>query len=272
MMTLQHAALSALAIFRKMKYTGGFEERFKDEIPWILLPDALRFYTGNRYVTHFERALNGECAWIAFPSEKTLTWLDKSVFYPAHVMYGIPKYSTFKPCAIGEEMQIREFDKRNYDHPYYHALRIHMQQDIVMDEVVRGQLVDVSGRFEDRFLLKYSGKVISGEEFRYQIAKFEEMGFMWLVGKVYTATGVLLDRQWYKDNVLSSIEKAYSPELAANTWKYMAISDELDYRIKSKNFFWLTQEEFNSYILSPDLIDTLNSMYSEAYLRTFAEL
>lgn len=53
MITLQHSLvyLSALA-----KDGLADLEKFKKGIPWTLLPDALRCYTGNREYTHFEES------------------------------------------------------------------------------------------------------------------------------------------------------------------------------------------------------------------------
>ena len=188
---------------------------------------------------------------------------DKWIKY--HVASGI------KPCVIGEATQIDAFDEHNFAHYSYHLLRTHLQQDIVLDDILRKDFVDVSGRFDDRFVIRHNGKVIDGKELRRLVALYEEVGFIYLIGAVLRKTGILLTREWFDENVYQALLEVYPKDLADNTYRYMTISDEVNERFKKLNFD-LTQEEIDSVGLTDDLMYYLNDMYLKALHESIIEI
>ena len=60
MNTLQHTIIYLASIIEEGKFD---ETLFKENIPYILLPDALRLYIG-REATHFE-----ETSWMTYPDD-----------------------------------------------------------------------------------------------------------------------------------------------------------------------------------------------------------
>lgn len=273
MIILQHTALSILAIYRKVDGdTKAFNTKLRDEIPWILLPDAIRFYTKGRQASHFEQPLTGDTAWMIFPDEDAIWHLSED-----NVSCHMPKEGTFKPCAIGEDIDINKFDEKNYGHKHYHSLRMHLVQDIALDEMLRGPMVNTVGRFNDEFIVKTTNHKMNGQELRQQIGLFEHLGFIHLLGKLYEGTGILLDKSWFECGgyvlgpIGSALQCTYPTEMANNTLKYMQISDELQERIMNMRFE-LTKEERDSVYITKDLIETLDRMYSRAYRETFAEM
>lgn len=264
MITRQHTAITMMAHGNK-----GTLQTFKHEIPWTLLPDAIRAYSGPRQMSHFEQTPDGtDCAWMIFPSETVLRELSKDNFGKAVKSY---RPEAYPKCVIGEATDVEMFDVKNYGHSHYHALRMHMIQDIILDNVLRDKLVSVNDRFKDQFTVKWNHQVIDGATLRKQVAMFENLGFIHLAGKVYESTGKLLTNIWLEENVLQPLKKAYPADLAENTFKYMRLSAEEDARIFSMNFN-LTAADKEGFILCDNLEDVLDEMYALAYYHTAREL
>lgn len=263
MITRQHSAILFWAMTKKYPIAEA-TQRFNEEVPWALLPDGIRAYIGQRQAGHFERATNGEVAWMKYPAADVLKGLNKESA-KEHIKFYVP--DAFPKCVIGEDTLIWEFHQKNKTHDHYKALRIHLEQDVILDNALRERLIDHSQRFKDKFTVRHSKQEIDGAELRKQVALFEELGFVHLLGMVYAETGVVLDSDWFDKNVFCSLKRTYPADLAENTYKYMRFSPELQKRISEKDFY-LTKEEKKSVYMAKDLIDTLNAMYYRALLVT----
>lgn len=268
MITLQHTALYFMALHNKRK--SNIMSEFTSEVPFVLFPDAIRAYIVPRKAGHFELSDDGtKCSWMCYPNEETIKILTKENAGSMIQHYIVP--DTPK-CIIGERTDIKEFDIRNWGHRHYHSLRVHMLQDCVMDSILRDKMVDVTDRFNDKFVLRHDRRVmINGGVVREQITNFEMLGFIKLVEAVYRTTGVLLNREWYDQYVLSTLLKAYPEDLAVNTYKFMKMSDELNDRINEK-CFGLTEGEKASIITTDKPERLMDEMYAEAYQKTWYEL
>lgn len=267
MVTKQHSLISFMAHNNK-----GNLQTFKSEIPWVLLPDGIRAYSGPRQMSHFENLPDGtDTAWMIFPNEMALRGLSKENFSSVVKTYmpdGYPK------CVIGEDTNLDTFDVKNYGNSHYHALRMHMIQDIILDKVLREVLVDVIGRFKDEYVIRWNHQKIDGATLRQQVAMFENIGFIHLAGKVFESTGRVTNNKWFEENVLEQLLAAYPEDLANNTFKYMRLSEAEDARITAKNFE-LTEADVEGFILCENLeslLDVLDEMYAQAYYFTAREL
>ena len=61
MLTLQHSLITLFA-------NNGDEKKFDDEIAYVLIPDAIRKYCGQRQYSHFEKSpTNGDVSWLQYP-------------------------------------------------------------------------------------------------------------------------------------------------------------------------------------------------------------
>lgn len=267
MITRQHTAIFFWALLNNMNEETAIEH-FRKEIPWAVLPDGIRAYIGPRQAGHFEMAPNWKVAWMKYPSEEVLKKLTKESA-KEQIDYYVP--DAFPKCVIGEATQLWMFDKNNAEHKHYHAIRTHLVQDVILDNVLRDTLIDHSHRFEDKFTVRFSGKEIDGAELRKQVALFEELGFIHLLGRIYEETGMILDSEWFDRNVYTALCEAYPADLAENTYKYMRFSPELQERISSKRFE-LTQEEIESVYMAEHLIDTLDKMYFHALVQSRGEM
>lgn len=267
MITLQHSALYLMALAAKRK--ANYLSEFMEEVPYVLFPDAIRAYIGPRQAGHFEMAPSGmECSWMKYPCEQTIRSLTRDNAAGMIQHYVVPNQPK---CVIGERTNLNEFDVMNWGHKHYHSLRIHMLQDCVMDSVLRDKMVYVTRRFEDKFVVRHNGAIIDGATLRQQITLFETLGFLRLVGKIYCSTGTILNQGWFERNVLSALMDLYPEELAANTYKFMKISEDMNSRISNRKFD-LTEEEKASIIVTDKPERLMDEMYSEAYLKTYYEL
>lgn len=267
MITRQHSVLSLMAYSAKADMV-----LYRKDIVWILLPDGIRAYSGPRQMSHFESTPDGkDNAWMIFPNARDLKLLSKENFKDVVKMY-IPE-GGYPKCVIGEQTMVGSFDAKNYGHPFYHPLRMHMQQDCVLDLVLREVLVDVKDRFNDRFTVRWNKQVIDGATLRKQVAMFENLGFIHLAGKVYERTGKLVGNSWFEEYVHEPLLRAYPKDLAESTFKYIKMPEGIDLRIMTKDFD-LTEEDKEGFILcAPEkLEEILDVMYAEAYRLTACEL
>ena len=264
MITKQHIAITTWAMLSKGK---SMTEVMK-AIPYAVLPDAIRMFVGQRQPSHFERHPHqDEVSWMRFTEGENLKKLSKenlTDFVSWYIAENIPA------AVIGEESDLATFDKLNGDLVHYHEIRTHMVQDIILDTVLREQMINPVDRFEDSFTVRHSGVVMNGKELRSQVALFEELGFIKLVGLVYEATGVLLDKEWFDTYVQQALYDAYPADMAHNTYRFMKISEEVNQRLKAHNFEF-TQEEKESVYMAENLEEILNVMYETAYEATFKE-
>lgn len=266
MITLQHTALSIMAMDEL-----GQNEISGEKIPWILLPDAIRMYVGSRQASHFEASPDGtDISWMEFPTWEILQHLSKENVKELVKYYVSPKAPK---CVIGEQTDIDEFDVKNYWHSNYHEIRTHILQDCCLDKFLREELVDVTGRFEDKFVVRHNRSItLDGAELRKQIASFEEIGFLHLAGKVYKRCRIILNQEWFEENVHKVLlESDYPGELAENTYRFMNIPDEINQRINNQDFD-LTDEDKAKVVITDNLERVLDELYAMAYNYTVREL
>ena len=275
MNTLSHTAIDFLDAYETTKEVTGVSNplicmnRFQEDLPFELFSDAVRAYVGPRQISHFEILPDGSgCSWMKMPTKVKMKELSKATIaedLEFHLAEGYPK------CVIGEATQLEVFDLHNLRNPMYWQYRKHLVQDITLDEILREDIIDASDRFNDRFVVRHNPSiVIDGAELRRQVADFERISFIVYAGIVYYRTGVLMNREWLKRNVHSALSAAYPQDLADNTFKYMALSDETEERINNLQFD-VTDEDAALVPMVKDLNSTLHKMFVRAYERTRAQ-
>ena len=271
MNTRQHTALFTMQLASKFAYNHEeFKRQLRLRLPFVLLPDAICGYVGSRQMSHFEATPDGtDTSWMEFPSTEVLSHLSKDTVEEKVHCYMAKSYSK---CVVGEDTKIGKFDHHNYAHQHYHDLRVHIVQDICMDRTMRKNMVSVKQRFEDCYTVHHNHSIVlDGIQLREQIARFEELGFIHLCGKVHESTGMLLDGNWFDQYVLGALIDTYPEDLANSTYRYMKFSKELDKRIKTMDFT-ITDEEKASVVITDDLIRTLDKLYAEAGWYTYQEI
>lgn len=223
MITLQHSLVTLL-------HHNGDTQAFQNEVPYALLPDAIRAYTGLRQYSHFEKAEDkSDVSWMEFPDD--LKTVDSTVLkkVESHMV------DTVRPCCMGEETDIDAFCKHNQHlpMPYFTGVKHHLQQDARFDAFIREQ-IDCSNMYEDKF--EFKGQSYDGAGIRKEIAEIEQDGLCLLAKRAYEQYGITTDQKWFDETVYPALKSVYSEEMADKTYKYMQIPEELNERIKYHQF------------------------------------
>jgi len=285
MITKQHTLVTTIAHNRILKERGFSPEEakarteafIKERIHLFLYPDAVRYLVGPRQAGHFERVPDGsDTSYMIYPPKEMLPFITRENAKDYIEYYVSPKCITKcigsdKNVAIGEETQLDVFTVFNDRSEYYRELKTHLKQDICLDTIFRARLIDNKGMYEDIYINRATGDIIFGKEVRDEATRFEEVGFISLAGMCYHETGILPTREWFDEHVKESLEKGYCSEMAANTYKYMGISDEVNERFKNLDFA-LTEEEIASVKTADNLHEILAQLYDEAIAATMVEL
>ncbi len=264
MITLQHSMVTLFGL-------RGNEEEFDKEVPYILIPDAIRKYCGPRPYSHFEESPDGkDVSYMHFPLNLKSVTKDNISNEKMHMAEG------YRPCVIGEKTHIEVFERTNGDLPpnYYAGAKKHLVQDVIFDEFVReGIGLDCSRRFESmyspeettgknvgiyvfkqrvkdqegKFVKGPDGKelredvVLDGVGVRQLIADFENQGVYIQAYMLYKSFGITANQEWFDKHVKANLDKAYSQDLSDGTYKYMKIPEEINKRITDHDWTHLDE-------------------------------
>lgn len=220
MLTVQHSLVTLLAVDGNIEY-------FKRLIPYVLLPDAIRMYTGNRECSHFELNSDGsDTSWIEFPTDLKNVNKDN---IKMHLADNIIK------CAIGEKSHTAEFNRRS-EHlkpTYMIGIKMHLWQDKKYDEFIR-KYIDCSDKYNGNFYFK--GKKYDSTSVRELITNIENDGVAILAKLVYDLYGLEADQRFFDATVKPQLYRVYKKELADNTYKYMKVREDICQAISSKQW------------------------------------
>lgn len=228
MITLQHSLATLYGL------RGNCEE-FDKEIPYVLLPDAIRKYCGPRQYTHFEEASDKtDISWYKFPKTiKNIESKEEALDTDLHLANCVP-------AAIGEQTHIEEFEAHNQhlSPEYYAGVKKHLTQDCIFDEFIRQQ-IDCSKKYEDKFTFK--GTEYDGKGIRKVIGDIENQGLYILAYMMDKSYGITTNQEWFDRHVKDVLDREYSADLAEGTYKYMHIPEELNKRITEKDWSHLNE-------------------------------
>ena len=141
MMSLQHVICTFI------RYDGDLEQ-FKKELPYCILPDALRAYLGTRVLSHFEdNPEHTDSSWFQYPTDiKNLT-KDKALMQESH------QAETNLQSVIGEKSDFGRFVNTNLNLPrdMFYGVLTHLVQDLIFDSTLK-VLFDMSHKYgEDAY-------------------------------------------------------------------------------------------------------------------------
>mgnify|MGYP003291324560 CR=1 FL=1 len=249
MTTLEHTAMTLLAIKE-----GKCNYDFNKIIPYALLPDSIRMYTGERQLSHFERSYSGDdVSYMVYPEDiKNMTRESIAADKTTDDYY---LSSDIKPCCIGEETVVEAFYEHNSHLPAIYQAGVgglHLPQDKLYDELVRlrdnvdqaqqkKQIADgtmtenMPNAYDGRFTLK-DGRNLGAQEYRQYVAEqsaFEFYCLACIINDKYP--DIILDQDWMDENLKPSLDKAYPQEMADNTYKFMKIPSQLNEWIKTQD-------------------------------------
>ncbi len=240
MITLQHSLVTAV-------YLDSEEEnRFGLEIPYVLIPDAIRAYIGERKGCHFEQnETKTETSWCQYPeSLKTLT-KEAACAQPSYIV-------PFRKCVLGEETNIEEFERRNSHLPnvYYYGVKKHLTQDYLFDKKIR-EWIDCTKMYDDQFI--YKNQVYNGAEIRKKIAEIEYYGLYILSYIANQNKKIIANQNWFFENVKQPLDREYPQKLSESAYKYMVIPEKINDWITNQDWTHLNegpisfQEYYNFY-------------------------
>ena len=256
MITLQHSLVTLFGL-------RGDVEEFEKQIPYVLIPDAIRRYCGPRPYSHFEETPDGkDISYIHFPLNlKTLT-KENIGNERMHLANG------YKLCVLGERTHIDKFEQTNGDLPptYYAGVKKHLVQDVIFDKFIRDEIgLDWSKRFDSMYspeettgknigififsrpVKKPDGQVemieetLDGNGVRKLIADIENQGLYILAYMLHKSYGITANQEWFDKHVKVPLDETYSKDLADGTYQYMKIPEEINRRISQHDWTHLDE-------------------------------
>ena len=219
-----------------MVHEGQDINNFDTIVSQLLLPDAIRMY-GPRQVFHFtEHPVTGKCSSVVIKTTPNQLKGIKGKL-ETNLQSDIPK------AAVDEMSHPEVFAELN---PAWvgSGYETHLYQDMAWDTWIR-TLIDVSGRFDDKFVYNRTGRVVDGATLRKDLFPMDDLFFIAVAKRIQTEYGITIDADWFEKHVHQNLLRDYDEELAENTWKYINVP-ELDKQIVLPEF--VTQEEIEAEI------------------------
>lgn len=232
MLTMNHTATKVLAMLKN----GEDLSKIDTIVSQLLLPDAIRMY-GPRQVFHFtEHPVTGKCSSVVIKTTPNQLKGIKN-HLETNLQPDIPK------AAVDEMSHPEVFAELN---PAWvgSGYETHLYQDMAWDTWIR-TLIDVSDRFNDRFVYNRTGRVVDGATLRKDLFPMDDLFFIAVAKRIQTEYGITIDADWFEEHVHQNLLRDYDEELAENTWKYINIPS-LDKPIDLPEF--VTQEEIEAEI------------------------
>ena len=208
-----------------------FHTRLSKSLKWLLEPLAVRLLTG---VEFFHKTTTKRTSWINYPTEEVLKLLDSESkeILSYHIEPGNPT----------NEIDMKEFEVRNYSHPAFKELKMAMIVENIMD------------------------KAIEKLGMRNDPNTFERLAFIYLAKQIQHKNAINLNARWWK-NIELPIREAYSEEVFKKLWEILSLTKEEDQRISDGNFSFTARELRFAGHTSEELERTLDEAYARAYIQ-----
>ena len=210
MLTINHTITKIAAMLQN----GQDINTIDTLVSQLLLPDAIRMY-GPRQVFHFtEHPVTGNVSTVVLhTTPDNLKGIKNNL--ETNLQADIPK------AAVDEMSHPEVFAQLNPDW-VGSGYETHLNQDVEWDRWIR-TLIDVSGRFDDKFVYNRTGKVVDGATLRKDLFPMDDLFFIAVAKRIKSEFGISIDADWFEKHVHQSFLRDYDEELANNTWKYINI-------------------------------------------------
>lgn len=196
----------------------------KEYMAAVIFPDAIRAYTKDRELSHFEEnPKTGQVSYMEFPNHMDVSADETKAWMKNHSKLA----DNIEKGPLGQKTHIETYRKHNQalkaDNPIMYAgIDDHLKQDVVYDEYVREKI---------------------GPD-RAAIFKDEDHAIYVAAAKIYKEQGILCNEQWREDTIKPILEEKM-PELAENTFKYMHFSDpQYEKWVENADFTHLNEGPF----------------------------
>lgn len=232
MLTMNHTITKVLSMLEN----GQDISNINTLVSQLLLPDAIRMY-GPRQVFHFtEHPITGNVSTVVLhTTPDNLKGIKDKL--ETNLQSDIPK------AAVDEVSHPEVFAQLNPDW-VGSGYETHLHQDVEWDSWIR-TLIDISDRFDDKFVYNKTGKVVDGATLRKDLFPMDDLFFIAVAKRIKADYGISIDADWFEEHVHQSLLRDYDEDLAENTWKYINIP-ALDKPIVLPEF--VTQEEIEAEI------------------------
>lgn len=231
MLSMQHIMTSML---------NGYDTCEREYIAAVVFPDAIRAFTGERELSHFEEnPKTGDISWMRFPNymcvDKTFMEEWKSKDFLCHLSNGIEKGVLGQKTHIEKYREINQL--LNLNKPaMYKGIEDHLKQDIVYDKYVRDYMgADRQAIFKD-------------EDHAIYVAAY----------LIYKQRGILCNKEWLQNEIKPILEEQM-PFLAENTFKYMHFTD-------SKYEKWVEDQDWSHLDEGPFPFEQYEKLYNDVSL------
>lgn len=224
--------LYIMALADECKTKEEFYTRLSKSLKWLLEPFILEVLTGIQF---FHKTTAKKTSWIKYPTEEYLKLLEEDSSKE------ILEYQ-IEPGNPTSEIDMKEFEIKNYPHPAFKELKIAMIVENIMD------------------------KAIEKLEMRNNPQIFEKLAFLYLAKQVQHKNKLNLNARWWK-NVEFSIKTAYSESVFEKVWPKISLTKDEDSRISDCNFAFTNKEmRFVGHTIE-EMERVLDEAYVEAYIK-----
>lgn len=229
MNVLQHTLLT------KMVFHGD-ESTFHKIIPYVILPEAIVYYTEMPQMSHFEKNMNDDkCSSIEYPSDIFTLSSDNPYKNKAAKMCHLE--TGYNPYAIGGDIDITAFDEctSHLDSLYRKGLKMHLRHDIVYRQFLREH---IDCERERLGVFQFDNNIMGNLSLQSMVDEISEWGAYVLAFMVerLEPDSPAVDKDWFEDNVISKCFSTYPYMMADYVRKTAVVSKDIDDYITNKDW------------------------------------
>ena len=229
MNVLQHTLLTKMAFH-------GDESTFHKIIPYVILPEAIVYYTEMPQLSHFEKNMNDDkCSRMEYPMDIfTLSINNPYRNKSTEICYLETDYN---PYAIGGDIDIIAFDEctSHLNALYRKGLKMHLRHDIVYRQFLRENINCEREKFG---VFQFNNDIMGNLSLQNMIDVISEWGIYVLAFMVekLEPDSPAVDNNWFENNVISRCFSAYPYLMADYVRKTISISKDIDTYVTNKDW------------------------------------
>ena len=216
MQAISHSIIYFYKLLRDGYSIKEAEEIFEHDIALLLLPDAINLYVP-RNISHFEEhPVTKKISVIQLnTTPNNLVDIEQNIGY--FEQKHIPQSVIAEKSNLDMFIIINPLWKKT---AYYK----HLAQDDTWDNFIK-ILVDVSGRFHDKFIYRKPKKTVNGTTFRKDLQQLDNAFFLETSKRIFDEYRIKIDNAWFEKHVKEVLFSQYSQELADNTWQFIKLPE-----------------------------------------------
>ncbi len=223
--------LYIMALADECKTKEEFYTRLSKSLKWLLEPFIFEVLMGIQF---FHKTTAMKTSWIKYPTEEFLKLLGEEgkEILEYHIEPGNPT----------SNIDMKEFEIRNYSHPAFKELKIAMIVENIMSKTI------------EKLGMKNNPKV------------FEKLAFLHLAKQIQHKDAINLNARWWR-NIEIPLKEAYAEKVFEKIWPEIFLSKDEDSRISDCNFGFTNKEMRFVGHTSEELERALDEAYAEAYIQ-----